>query len=135
MPSTVADLDDRDRAASLDPLCSQDDLLVDHRLHVLHHVFIEGLVIGNAALAVHASQNRVVNAIVEIIHKFPEASLGDEVGGRFKFGLNVFEEYRIVKTVSAPEAPVGFSVMVVTLDEILHVVAFREIRADATLRV
>ena len=110
-------------------------LRVDRSLHVLHHVFVEGFVIRNATLPVHAPKDRVVNAVMQKIHQFAKTTFRDEISRRFELGLDVLEKHGIVETVSAPEAGVSFAVVVVTLDEIFHVVALREIRTDAALRV
>ena len=63
------------------------------RLHVLHDVFVERFVIRNAALAVHAPKNRVVNAVMQKVYEFAKTPFWNEVGGSFEFGLDVFEKH------------------------------------------
>jgi len=55
------------------------------RLHVLHDVFVERFVIRDAALAVHAAKNRVVNAVMQKVHQFAKTTFWNEVGGALNF--------------------------------------------------
>ena len=68
-------------------------LRVYSRVHVLHDVFVEGFVIRNAALAVHAPKNRVVNTVVQKVHEFAKTPFWNEVGGSFELGFDVFEKH------------------------------------------
>ena len=102
---------------------------------MLHHIFVEGLIIRNAALAICAPQFRVVYAVMQKVHELTKTSFWNEVCGRSEPAFNVFEKHGIVKRVSAPNVTIGLAAMVVTLDEVFHVIAPGEIRTDAARRI
>jgi hypothetical protein len=58
--------------------------------------------IGNPSRAVALAQNRLVNAMLQILHELAESRLRDKVGGGLELTLNVFEENRMPESSRAP---------------------------------
>ena len=78
-------------------------------------------------------RNRVVNALMKIIHQFPKTGFRNEIGGSFELRFDVFEKHGIVKTVGTSKPGIRLAIMIVTLNEIFHVIALGQIRANAGL--